>query len=86
VKNHETLAPAGSASQPRMGAPLSPDKLLTTKEVARHFGLGSRFLEVARTRGNGPAFCRFGRSVRYRVQDVNQWLDAQRIANTSEAS
>ncbi|MCB1391013.1 MAG: helix-turn-helix domain-containing protein [Rhodobacteraceae bacterium] len=71
---------------PRSAAPLSPDRLLSTKEVCQHFGLGMRFLEVARTRGNGPAFCRFGRTVKYRVRDVTQWLDAQCVTNTSEDS
>ena len=66
------------------GSQLSPDLLLSTKEVAAKFGLGVRYLETARTQGDGPAFIRLGRAVRYRVRDINQWLDSRRVSSTSE--
>ena len=60
------------------------DKLLTRAEVEARFGLTRRFLEVAAVKGNGPTMVRIGRGVRYRVQDVRDWIDARRVTSTSE--
>jgi hypothetical protein len=60
----------------------TPTSLLTTMEAARYIGVGKGFLEIRRTKDwptdpsrRGPAFLRVGgRSIRYRVSDLNQWL------------
>lgn len=60
-----------------MGA--EPDmRLLCRAEVEAQFGIPVRFLELAVSRGDGPAIVRLGRSVRYRVCDVQEWI-AQRV-------
>lgn len=59
------------------------DKLLTRAEVEAHFGITRRFLETAAVRGDGPSFCKIGRSVRYRVADLREWIEAQRVTSTS---
>lgn len=51
------------------------DRLLSRTEVEGRFGITKRFLEVATMRGNGPKFVRIGRSVRYRVKDLEAWID-----------
>ena len=43
-----------------------------------------RTLQDWRARGNGPPFYKFGKSVRYRVPEVVNWLDEQRKASTWE--
>ena len=60
------------------------DRLLSRPEVQTHFGLTQRFLEVSAVRGNGPPFIKLGRSVRYRVGDVRAWIEARRVASTSQ--
>jgi hypothetical protein len=41
------------------------DELLTPKEFAKLLKVSISWLAKARKRGDGPAFVRFGRSVRY---------------------
>lgn len=60
------------------------DKLLTRAEVEARFGLSRRFLEAAAVKGDGPTMVRLGRAVRYRVQDVREWIEARRVASTSQ--
>lgn len=54
-------------------------KLLTRLEVEAEYGIGKRFLEVAATRRQGPAFVKIGRSVRYRREDLERWIMEQRV-------
>lgn len=62
-----------------MATQLNDDRLLTRKEVHEHFGLTQRYLEYAVQRGGGPPLIRFGRSVRYRVGDLREWIDAKTV-------
>ena len=54
----------------------SPDKLLTTDEVAVWLGIKKCTLEKARSTriGNFPSFIRIGRGIRYRRSEVEAWL------------
>ena len=64
---------------------LSPERLLTRQEIENHFGYPTkRFLEIAAVRGDGPPMLKIGRSVRYRVADLREWLDARRVTSTSD--
>lgn len=56
--------------------PNDTERLLTRVEVEERFGIPKRFLEVAALRGNGPKIVRIGRLVRYRVKDIDAWIDA----------
>lgn len=51
------------------------DRLLTRQEVADRFGISKRFLEIAAVRNEGPCRIYIGRSVRYRVSDILQWIE-----------
>lgn len=62
-----------------------PGALLDTAQAARFLGLGERTLQNWRVRGEGPAFLRTGRAVRYAPEDLARWLDARRFRSTSEA-
>lgn len=55
------------------------DRLLSRREVERRFGITKRYLEVAAVRGDGPPMIKMGRSVRYRVADIVDWIEARRI-------
>ncbi|AXI43165.1 AlpA family transcriptional regulator [Sulfitobacter sp. SK011] len=51
------------------------DRLLTRSEVEERFGISKRYLELAIGRGEGPRLVRVGRSVRYRVADIEAWIE-----------
>ena len=46
---------------------------LTTVKAAAWLGISPRRLDSYRVRGGGPAFHRFGRIVRYRLADLDDW-------------
>jgi predicted DNA-binding transcriptional regulator AlpA len=61
-------------------------KLLTRSEVEDEYGIGKRYLEVAATRREGPAFIKIGRSVRYRREDLDRWIMGQRVETCAACS
>ena len=65
-------------------AKLSEDKLLSRNEVEDRFGITKRFLEIAAVRGDGPRMTKVGRRVLYQVRDLRDWIDARKVASTSE--
>ena len=52
---------------------------LCTKIAARVIGLGYRTLEQWRYLGKGPAYFMVGRSVRYRRDELEAWLQNRRV-------
>ena len=48
-------------------------------DAARYIGLSRAYLRQARQRGGGPAYVRIGRAVRYRVNDLDAFLEAHRV-------
>jgi hypothetical protein len=42
------------------------------------------WLQYARWRGEGPPFYKLGRSIRYDVSELIEWVKAQRRTSTSE--
>ena len=63
---------------------MSPDRLLNRREVEAEFGITARFLEIAAVRGDGPEMVKIGRSVRYRIADIRNWIETRRVSSTSE--
>lgn len=58
--------------------------LLTTQNAAERLGLSPRTLEALRVRGGGPSYLKLGRLVRYEPAALEAWIDARRLASTSE--
>lgn len=54
--------------------------LLTEKEAARILGVQPQSLAVWRLHGKNLPFVKIGRLVRYRRQDIEQWIAAQTVA------
>lgn len=48
-------------------------------EAANRLGLSVATLRAWRHRGQGPRFVRFGRAVRYLVEDMGDFIDSCRI-------
>ncbi|MFD0003547.1 helix-turn-helix transcriptional regulator [Streptomyces sp. NPDC127178] len=56
---------------------LSKQRLITRAELAGYLGLPVATLAQWTYRGTGPRSIKVGRHVRYRMSDVEAWLDAQ---------
>ena len=57
---------------------------LPVREAAKYLGLSISTLNKLRCTGGGPAFLKLGRAVRYTPDDLQDWLDSQRVRSTSE--
>lgn len=69
----------------RPGASRNPDMLLDRKQVEETFGLSKRWLELAALRGDGPPMIKISRRmVRYRVRDIEAWLDTHRVTGNPD--
>lgn len=55
---------------------------LSESEMASMFGIGVWGLRAWRKRGYGPPIVKFGRSVFYREEDVNAFIDSQSSQST----
>lgn len=61
--------------------------LLTTTQAAKWLGLGVSTLEQARVTGiNCPKFIKIGRSVRYRLADLEEFVNGRERRSTSHAA
>lgn len=59
--------------------------MLNTEDVARQTGLAVSTLEKLRLTGNGPRFVKLGRAVRYRPEDIENWIASRIVSSTSES-
>lgn len=63
------------------------EALVTQAELAQYLGVPETTLEQWRSRGGGPDYVKVGaRHVRYRLSEVNAWMDAERAARKGLAS
>ena len=51
------------------------EPILTTSELAEYLGVQTQAIYDLRNDGRGPAGFRVGREIRYRISDVERWLD-----------
>ena len=52
---------------------------LTEAETSHYIAMSRPWLKLSRMRGKGPAYLKIGRSVRYDIKDLDQWLQAHRV-------
>lgn len=57
----------------------SVKNLVSPQAVAAHLDMTVQALATMRFRGEGPAYVKVGRRVRYNMADVEQWIDAQTV-------
>ena len=62
------------------------EQLLTENQLADKTGISPRTLQKWRWEGGGPPYIKLGRSVRYRLSDVLEWLDERTFESTSDQS
>jgi hypothetical protein len=60
--------------------------LLTQREAAVALRLSERTLERSRVSGSGPPFCKLGRRVLYRADDLERWITSRIVRSTSAAT
>lgn len=53
------------------------DRLWTVEEVARYLGVPVKTLYYWRCHGTGPRSARVGKHLRYRAEDVRDWIELQ---------
>ena len=56
-----------------------PPQTLTEEQAARYVNYSIPFLRLTRRENRGPAFLRIGRSIRYRIADLDAWMAAHRV-------
>jgi predicted DNA-binding transcriptional regulator AlpA len=61
------------------------DELLTTREVAKWFGVSEEWVEIGRSKSYGPKFVRVGpHLIRYRRSECREYLKSRTYASTAE--
>lgn len=59
--------------------------LLTAKQAARYLSISTKWLANQRWQGTGPKFIRVGGAVRYRVSDLEQFLEEAVVQPAGES-
>lgn len=59
--------------------------LLTTPEAATFLNIKPSTLEQQRWNGTGPKFVKIGRNCRYRLSDLQEYVNERVFSSTSEA-
>jgi Helix-turn-helix domain len=76
-------SPLGSNSQPA-SEPNGPERQYAPKEAADFLKVSTSWLAKARMRGDGPAYGKFGRSVRYGEGNLLRYAKSRQRFSTSE--
>ena len=66
-------------------ASVTMPKLWDQKTLAAYLGKSTAWCERARWAGDGPKFCKLGRHVRYKADDVLAWIDENARTCSGEA-
>lgn len=75
-----------AAIAPSKVVPPTEDRWLSTKEAARYLGLRPSSLSALRIRGGGPPFsAALSRDPRYRLSDLQAFMETALVANTTQA-
>jgi hypothetical protein len=61
------------------------DQLLTERQAAVALLISVKTLQAWRVQGRNVPFVRIGRRIAYRVRDLNDFIEKNRFASTSEA-
>jgi hypothetical protein len=58
---------------------LPPSALINPRDAAVYLGCSRQWLAVLRMKGTGPAYHKHGSWVRYRVADLDAWVERHRV-------
>ena len=60
-----------------MGGNMECEPLMDARKVATLLGISLRTLDTLVARGEAPAFIRIGQARRWRIAEINAWIDAR---------
>ena len=66
-----------------MSTQIHSSNLLNTREAARWLGLAAGTLQNWRFRGQGPAFIRLGKAIRYEPESLARFVEQGRTAKST---
>lgn len=58
------------------------NNLLKEPEAAEYLGMSRSFLRQSRMKGTGPIFIKLGRMIRYRLSDLNAFVESRERKST----
>ena len=61
----------------------SKSEFLKRQEAAEYLNIKKSTLEAWAVKGGGPAFVKFSRAVRYRISDLEKFIEERTRQNTS---
>ena len=64
----------------------STQHYLNTKQAAVYLGLSHQYLEIARHKGGGPQYIKLAKAVRYRLEDLDEWMANHIQKHTADTS
>lgn len=61
------------------------ERYLTQREAARYANCSESWLRALRLKGStsrvkAPAYIRIGRCIRYRISDLEEWIESHRVS------
>lgn len=68
----------GATSMNELETPLTPLK------AAKYLGISEATLRLWRAQGQGPRFFRAGKLIRFRIRDLNEWIEQRLSAPAGE--
>jgi excisionase family DNA binding protein len=81
-----TLTSTAALNASNASASAASGALMTPKQAAKYLGFTEGWLAKLRMRGGGARWIRLGRKCRYTRADLDAWISAHRVSNTSEKS
>jgi hypothetical protein len=58
---------------------VTPHTVIAEPDAASYIGYSLAALRLWRRQGRGPVYIRHGRSIRYRVEDLDRWVSAHLV-------
>jgi len=58
---------------------ITPQRVFDEHHAAPYIGFSAAALRAWRRQGRGPAYIQVGRSIRYRLNDLDSWLAAHEV-------
>jgi hypothetical protein len=77
------MSPAVSTAATEPGYPANIDPVLNVNRASEYTGLSVSSLNKLRCFGSGPIFVKYSRRIGYRRSDLDAWINAKRVSNTS---
>jgi predicted DNA-binding transcriptional regulator AlpA len=75
---------AETSSAPSSSEPDFPRRYMNTEQAAEYISLSTQYMEIARHKGTGPKYVKLAQAVRYRLEDLDSWMESHLRQHTGE--